>query len=799
MGLWSSSRGSRIWETDVSDGNENSHVISIAWSPDGRSIAVVRDPPAISLHSLQDGHITLSLPISLSTTFGGSSIHISGVWWFRDEKKHTPNASIPDIFKRNEMITGSAHSILRLLPLLDSLQEETDKLTATDLFAFQGSHTRTSHKSQLPSVIETWPTLSTDLVTASISNSSHNKQSADNENLDEMDTANIDSILLVVDKLGHLFCYLDGTFPLGSIVLGSGIDYVSVAKHPVRPLFTGQRRVTQGGCSRIYLNPAVINIPLLSQRKCRDLARLSSSARELVWYSMRVVKEMHEAWYGSESSSGARELGPKWVKSLESKQKEQFGQEEPNPILDLTSLLTTGRPSESLLDFLGSGEQMSERGIQKWESTVSEALIKLRDSSEKRIAPALQRLHIVLDEIQGWAKLPQFASFDLKSEDIALCIDIANRGIIVVSWLAAIARRELLRFREFIAWIRYEVSNVNSPNDGNIARHDILEVNNYFVEGLETSPIDNWFIGPVPWFRPVDIGIPDYGHHTLSESLQYARNVAGNASLMGWQKNGPQKDLNNLDRNIEALIQELANRCQQIFHQASGAASRSAIVSFDLISNAKRVPEKERSSEQYLGFPFRERTILNEAGEFVQYLVSHMSSSNNNTILLTQHRFGVEAPEPPSEIGIALLECYLPEEGQERSNFDLLDADFFDDECVVIVYRLRQGEEQSFIATLPYNEIGYQNLQDNEYVKRSTREDLMQDYLELWKNGHLTTTRVPINRRRALSGCKSGGVSLALNGRINRRVACVLDSTGTTLESFDLEGDGEDMEDARAG
>ena len=34
---------------------------------------------------------------------------------------------------------------------------------------------------------------------------------------------------------------------------------------------------------------------------------------------------------------------------------------EPNPILDLTSLLTTGRASESLLDFLGSGEQMSER------------------------------------------------------------------------------------------------------------------------------------------------------------------------------------------------------------------------------------------------------------------------------------------------------------------------------------------------------------------------------------------------------------------------------------------------------
>ena len=38
-------------------------------------------------------------------------------------------------------------------------------------------------------------------------------------------------------------------------------------------------------------------------------------------------------------------------------------EEEPNGMLDLTSLLVTGRVSECLADFLGSGEQMSERVI----------------------------------------------------------------------------------------------------------------------------------------------------------------------------------------------------------------------------------------------------------------------------------------------------------------------------------------------------------------------------------------------------------------------------------------------------
>jgi anaphase-promoting complex subunit 4 len=98
--------------------------------------------------------------------------------------------------------------------------------------------------------------------------------------------------------------------------------------------------------------------------------------------------------------------------------------EDPNAILDLTKLLATGRASDGVTDYLGSGEQMTERvcsslllilwgplfiamlqGLQKWESTVVEALLKLRDYSSRRVAPACQRVHILLQEVQGWAQL----------------------------------------------------------------------------------------------------------------------------------------------------------------------------------------------------------------------------------------------------------------------------------------------------------------------------------------------------------------------------------------------------------
>lgn len=69
----------------------------------GQSIAVLQDPPAISLHSLQDGRVTLSSS-SISLPVSEGPLHLMNVWWFRDERNTPIISSIPDIFKRNETI-----------------------------------------------------------------------------------------------------------------------------------------------------------------------------------------------------------------------------------------------------------------------------------------------------------------------------------------------------------------------------------------------------------------------------------------------------------------------------------------------------------------------------------------------------------------------------------------------------------------------------------------------------------------------------------------------------------------------
>jgi anaphase-promoting complex subunit 4 len=53
---------------------------------------------------------------------------------------------------------------------------------------------------------------------------------------------------------------------------------------------------------------------------------------------------------------------------------------------------------------------------------------------------------------------------------------------------------------------------------------------------------------------------------------------------------------------------------------------------------------------------------------------------------------------------------------------------------------------------------------------------------------------MPIKACRELIVGKEGDVTLAVNGRTGRRIACVLDNKGSTMEILDLEGNSEEME-----
>ena len=367
----------------------------------GQAIALIHNPPRITIHSIQDGHEEHS-PSFIDQL--SESSRLTGVWWFKDERQDVD--SIPDIFKRGLDIvcsyvnTSGTHanrlfcevricsfsyqeptppgSSFRQLAGADvcirrpfsTCWSQPDGYRATQLFSFQNA-SQMSKTSDLPEAIASWPTLPSDLLSASIQpdNAVPERQKSDDPK--------VNSILVVSDDAGHMHCFLDGSYPLGAIFIGARSTTASLWKDLNNPVLFVHQRSQMGGTT---LHPTRVELPLLSMRIPRDLARISTTARELLWYTMRVLDEMHVAWLGSGTQIGAREPGIRWLKSLDDLQA-QMGAcmrvtamfpllwadtalaiaDSATSLLDLTLLLLVGRSSEPVSDYIGSGEQMSER------------------------------------------------------------------------------------------------------------------------------------------------------------------------------------------------------------------------------------------------------------------------------------------------------------------------------------------------------------------------------------------------------------------------------------------------------
>ncbi|KAF8445957.1 anaphase-promoting complex, cyclosome, subunit 4-domain-containing protein [Boletus edulis BED1] len=805
LSLWKL-QGSKKWEVDVGEDNDASATVAdLVWSPSGQTIAVVRDSAHITLHSVQDGRIERCLSIPFQGT-PETNKTIVGVWWFAGH--HSPASGvIPDIFKRNGVKTGSALSILKTLPLLDHLKENGENMTATDLFAFQGTQTRTTSQRSMPAVIKQWPALVQSLEDASIAfpsqtRGAHDKMEESNSSTQAQEDE--DSLLTLIDKRGALHCFLDGSYFLGSVVLPGGLPSATAFKHPRKPLIFLHPQSIDSDMLLTGMQPLVIDIPLLATPKVRDFARLSSAARELTWYIMRVVNEVREGWFGSESFTGARDIGIKWVQALERRLREQYGH--------LTTLLLTGSGSEGLTDFITSSEQNSERNLQKWDSSVTESLTRTRDHATARIIPALQRLHIILDEILGWSYMPQFMLFGLGADYVDSCLRMIERGIFISSWLAAEARRELGAFKQFLSFIRHEtiVANPSTESHTN-PDHDILEVNGYLISGLMASKIDEWFTGSLPQFNPGDLSYfrpPQSPGKALNEVLELARAALQDPSQTSWQPKVPSKDFSDLDKNLDALVQEIASRCQRIFAEASQAGARSATMSVD---GGATPPQPKPVLTEGACHLVRQRVVgnQNEPDHHLQYLAVHVSSEGQTYLCMSRMPYGRYVAGIHDDIQFSLLGCCVGEFGGERSEIDVLDMEFFDEETLILVYQAKKGQGAIFVATVNYTTLGYQS---ERYVSGPARIDMMASVLQRRKEGHVSLvffamflwrlcgvftdgmgqvpcSPIPITKCRRLSGWRSGSVSLAVNGRVGRRVVCVLDGEGTTMEVLDMEGE----------
>jgi anaphase-promoting complex subunit 4 len=72
-----------------------------------------------------------------------------------------------------------------------------------------------------------------------------------------------------------------------------------------------------------------------------------------------------------------------------------------------------------------------------------------------------------------------------------------------------------------------------AQDSGAMMRHDVLEVNQYFLSGLKSSSLDKWFLGPLPTFENDDLIRAANG--SLRDTLDDA-SVFINGAPLKWQQ-----------------------------------------------------------------------------------------------------------------------------------------------------------------------------------------------------------------------------------------------------------------------
>ena len=124
-------------------------------------------------------------------------------------------------------------------------------------------------------------------------------------------------------------------------------------------------------------------------------------------------------------------------------------------------------------------------------------------------------------------------------------------------------------------------------------------------------------------------------------------------------------------------------------------------------------------------------------------------------------RYGSDMSAGPLVVDVALLECRVWQSNSDQEeclcDMDILSAEFFDDESMVLLYRYPKNDGaliaylqgialivivigrpgQTIIAMFGYNDLGYQTLSLDGYGNGPSREDLVQQVLQLWNEGHV--------------------------------------------------------------
>ncbi|GAA5850232.1 hypothetical protein JCM8547_001052 [Rhodosporidiobolus lusitaniae] len=257
------------------------------------------------------------------------------------------------------------------------------------------------------------------------------------------------TLLVVGDSEGKVHLYLGGSVFLGSFPASLSSSSPSSILHlsllpSSSPTSLRLALYSSPTPSSLSLHPLSLTLP----PSLSSIVALSTALHSHTLHAFSALQEARNAW------DEARRIGKGWLVRLADVSR-PHGITHP-PHLQLLLLLTTGRPSASLHDFLAS--KMNERGLVKWEFAMSAALGRLRSVGWTSLAPACERVVVMIEEVLAWSSWPaRFPHSPPSPLLLRRALLLATHLLRVLAAFQLTVEEEERRFVHFWRWVRYEL------------------------------------------------------------------------------------------------------------------------------------------------------------------------------------------------------------------------------------------------------------------------------------------------------------------------------------------------------
>ncbi|GAA5926463.1 hypothetical protein JCM3775_001025 [Rhodotorula graminis] len=323
------------------------------------------------------------------------------------------------------------------------------------------------------------------------------------------------TVLCVGDEKGGCHLFLGGTVYLGSVDAGEPV--LAVTSVPSPSPSSAASFVVHLSTSASPLSVRELSVPLPATLSA--VLRQSSALRALLQHAFDALQDSRNLW------DEARRIGKGWLQRIADVSR-PHGVTTP-PTTQLHLLLLTGRPTRALHDFLAS--KMNERGLVKWEQAMGLALERSRRVGWVSVATAMERVVVLLREVDAWARWPEkFGTYSFERDEVLRATESAREAVRASAFFQREVEEEERCFKQFSVWLHYELDKVAQQEGSEIrpvAAFDPLPVSHYIQHrlpstattiapflafGLASAPLKDCaeFKGAEAWVAQLPVGTP---------------------------------------------------------------------------------------------------------------------------------------------------------------------------------------------------------------------------------------------------------------------------------------------------